>query len=155
MQTRFAIVPSPAIGYHFHMLFTLNLSHPITYRPQEHHAGEIFTLEKGSEFTFCCRYRYEDVFLTLEKKWCGFRSPYTQKEKEMVEDGLTPPPRDGYTLSIPEGKYSLLQIPAPEDEKEILRQARTLPVSKSEGDLYIRFFKENDFESVMQIFLPL
>ena len=137
------------------MLFTLNLSHPITYRPQEHHAGEIFTLKKGSEFTFCCRYRYEDVFLTLEKKWCGFRSPYTQKEKEMVEDGLTPPPRDGYTLSIPEGKYSLLQIPAPEDEKDILRQARTLPVSKSEGVLYIRFFKENDFESVMQIFLPL
>ena len=73
----------------------------------------------------------------------------------MVEGGLTPPQRDGYTLSIPEGKYSLLQIPAPEDEKEILRQARTLPVSKSEGDLYIRFFKENDFESVMQIFLPL
>lgn len=142
------------ISYHFPMLFTLNLIIPLTYKEEEHSIDEIFTLETGSEFTYCCRFFYDDVFLRLEKKWCGFRSPYTQEEKDLVESGYPPAARKGYNLSIPAGKYSLLQAPVCEDEKEILQLVKTLPLYRMEGELYIRFYKEKDFESVMQIFLP-
>lgn len=137
------------------MLFTLNLSLPLTYKAEEHSIEEIYDLKPGSEFTYCCRFFYDDVFLRLEKKWCGYHAPYTQEEKDLVEGGYPPPQRQGYNLCIPAGKYSLLQTGVCEDEKEILSLVKTLPLSRIEGEIYIRFYKEKEFEAVMQIFLPL
>lgn len=136
------------------MLFRLSLEQAITYEEGDYSFRDIDNAEAGSDLCFCFRYRYDDVFLNLEKLWSGLRTPFTDEEKKLIEAGFPAPERAGYGLQLPQGNYQMLQtIPAGtiQELKPVLASSLA---TRLEGLLYVRFFKENDFETVMQIFSP-
>ena len=94
------------------------------------------------------------MFLNLEKLWSGLRTPFTDEEKKLIEAGFPAPERAGYGLQLPQGNYQMLQtIPAGtiQELKPVLASSLA---TRLEDLVYVRFFKENDFETVMQIFSP-
>ena len=111
------------------MLFRLTLQNHMTYRPQEHEPGDFSSLPVGGEIAFACNFRYEDVIFTLDRIWCGERSPLSASEKALLENGDALPERPGYTLEIPAGNYSLLQLPPAEDLPSLRRAAISAAVS--------------------------
>ena len=135
------------------MLFRLTLQNHMTYRPQEHEPGDFSLLPVGGEIAFACNFRYEDVIFTLDRIWCGERSPLSASEKALLEKGDALPERPGYTLEIPAGNYSLLQLPPAEDLPSLRRAAISAAGTRRRGRLYVRFLRESVLECVMQIFV--
>ena len=97
---------------------------------------------------------YDDVIFRISRRWSAFRAPYSDDEKRIIEAGGIPPERSGYGLSIPAGDYSLLQTVPVEDEKKLRSVAMTIAGRYRCGTMYVRMFKENPLECVMQIFVP-
>ena len=103
------VVPAGESEYALAMLFSLNLSNPISYIRQDHGLGDILDMIPGSEVCFCYDFGYDDVIFRISRRWSAFRAPYSDDEKRIIEAGGIPPERCGYGLSIPAGDYSLLQ----------------------------------------------
>lgn len=136
------------------MIFSLNLTHEITYKEEEINFSTIDDMAIGSETCFCYHFYFEDVFLKTDLIWSGTRKPLTKKEKEIIESGFPPIPRDDEHLFIPVGKYSLLQTIPFDDKSKLIRSILPFTSKKQEGKLYVRFVKENVLECVMQLFFP-
>jgi len=97
----------------------------------------------------------DDVLLKKELLWSGSRAPLTKREKNLIEAGFPLEPREGEDLSIPDGKYQMLQtIPV---EKSSALDPLVLPFIAQNGDgtVFVRFFRENEIETVMQLFFPI
>ena len=133
------------------MLFTVNLLNAMEYRKDNPSLDSIEAMEAGSETVFCFRHGYDDVIFTLDLLWSGSREPWTAEEKALIDRGLPSPHREGYGLQIPAGRYRLLQCMPVADEKELRRIAMPFAGTRSTGTLYVRFLKENAFETVMQL----
>ena len=86
-----------------------------------------------------------------EKKIKRWNMP---KEKDIIESGFPPLPRDDEHLFIPVGRYSLLQTVPAVSEGELSRHILPFSASRQEGTVYVRFIKENELECVMQLFFP-
>lgn len=136
------------------MIFTLNLSHEITYKEETIYFDTIEGLAVGSETCFCYHFYFDDVCLRTDLIWSGSRKPLTKKEKDIIESGFPPLPRDDENLFIPVGRYSLLQTLPVSDKSKLTRVILPFTSKKQEGKLYVRFIKENVLECVMQLFFP-
>ncbi len=137
------------------MIFTLNLSNEITYKESDIHFDDIYAYPAGSETCFAYRFFLNDVLLEKELLWSGSRAPLSKREKDIVEAGFPLGPREEETLSIPAGKYQMMQtIPV---EKSSQLDSIVLPFIAQNGDsvVFIRFFRENEIETVMQLFFPI
>ncbi len=135
------------------MLFSLTLSNAISYKKTEKKESAIYCMERGSELCICLHCFYSDVIFKKEEVWRGERSAYTEEEKRLVESGVRPPEREGYDLSIPEGFYTVYQG-LPCEGKELDRLIFSLAGVMSDTLIYARLYRENDFETVFQLFLP-
>lgn len=135
------------------MLFSLTLQNPIAYRQAEHCLDDIFNLPAGSEICFCFSFHYEDVIFTLEPLWSGEREPATEEEKKMIEKGLPVPPRPGHDRSIPPGRYILVQTLPSQTMEELRLACFQAAGTMRSGCIHVRYLKENDFETVMQLFV--
>ena len=78
----------------------------------------------------------------------------TPEEKKLIEAGFPAPERAGYSLQLPQGNYQMLQTMPAGTIQELKPVLASSLATRLEGLLYVRFFKENDFETVMQIFSP-
>lgn len=136
------------------MIFTLNLSHEITYKEETIYFDTIEGLDIGSETCFCYHFYFDDVCLRTDLIWSGSKKPLTKKEKDIIESGFPPLPRDDENLFIPVGRYSLLQTLPVSDKSKLTRVILPFTSKKQEGKLYVRFIKENVLECVMQLFFP-
>lgn len=138
------------------MLFTVNLASPLTYKAEDNDFSSIHSRPAGSELCYCYRFYYEnDALFALEKLWSGSRTPLSDEEKNVIESGLPALPRPGYDRTVAPGRYRMLQTVPAEDEAMLRKAAFCAAADKREGLMYVRFFKENEFETVMQIFIPL
>ena len=136
------------------MIFTLNLSHEITYKEETIDFSTIDNMDVGSETCFCYHYYFDDVFLKTDLIWSGTRKPLTKKEKDIIESGFPPLPRDDENLFIPVGRYSLLQTIPVSDKAMLTKSILPFKTKKQEGKVYVRFVKGNVLECVMQLFFP-
>lgn len=136
------------------MIFSLTLSYELTYREDAVSFETIDSMPVGSETCFAYDFRFDDVFIRTDLIWSGTRKPLTKKEKEIIESGFPPLPREDEHLFIPEGKYALLQSVPVSRESELARHILPFTSTRQEGRVYVRFIKENELECVMQLFFP-
>jgi len=137
------------------MIFTLNLSNEITYKKSDLKFSDIYAFPAGSETCFAYKYYLEDVLLEKELLWSGSREPLSPREKELVEAGFPIAARDEEDLSLPSGKYQLLQTLPLENSSELDRLLLPFTLQGGDGVVYVRFFRENEIETVMQLFFPI
>ena len=136
------------------MVFSLNLSYELTYREAPVNFETIDSLPVGSETCFRYHFFFDDVFIRTKLIWSGTRKPLSKKEKDIIESGFPPLPRDDEHLFIPVGRYSMLQTVPAVSEGELSRHILPFSASRQEGTVYVRFIKENELECVMQLFFP-
>lgn len=138
------------------MIFNLNLTTELTYRPDTCSFKDIYSSGKaGSEECFYCHYSFEDVLLQIDILWSGSRAPYTDREKKIIESGLPVPPRDDEKLFIPKGAYRLLQTLPVETLDELKKVLLPFTAEQQDGYFYLRFYRESEIECVMQLFFPV
>lgn len=137
------------------MIFNLNLTTELTYRPESCSFTDIQMSGKaGCEICFYCHYTFEDVLLRIDILWSGAREPYTAKEKKIIESGLPVPPRDEEKLFIPKGQYRMLQTVPVETQEELKKVLLPFTAEQQDGYFYLRFYRESAIECVMQLFFP-
>lgn len=135
----------------------LNLSQPLTY---EQKTQSFLSLIKnitsdptGSDKVIIFDYEIRDEEIILTKLNSGIKTPYSEEEKKEIEKGNRPPKRENENLIISQGSYDFFQLPLSETEKELgINIFKTCP--SFSGIAYVRLFKENAFETVMQILYP-
>lgn len=137
------------------MIFTLNLSNEITYKESNIRFDDIYSYPAGSETCFAYRFHMDDVLLKKELLWSGSRAPLTKREKDLIEAGFPLGPRDGEDLSIPEGKYQMMQTIPVEKCSELDPLVLPFIAQNGDGTVFVRFFRENEIETVMQLFFPI
>ena len=82
------------------------------------------------------------------------KDPYTEDERKRIERGESIEQKDDETFVIPDGPYIFEQIPFLPEERELIRVL--LPyLSKTETEVYVRIYKENMLETVMQLLFPI
>lgn len=137
----------------------LNLFNPLTYKREEFTFNsllkKILLSPKGSDSFILYSFSYEDCGCTFKKLDSGFKTPLTHEEKERIESGHTPIIRDDEDTSIPSGKYLFEQYPDLSEEELLPITFASITAAKGGEDiLYIRLYKENELECVMQAFRP-
>lgn len=135
----------------------LTLVYPLTYKPTDINYDEalktIYSAPIGSDMVF--RYSYEilDEEILINHLSSGEKIPLTQEEKSVIESGLPPLKRDGEITFIQAGKYSFSQLP-PANAEADLHLLIFGECEKTKGEIFIRLFKENTIEVIMQFFYP-
>ena len=66
-----------------------------------------------------------------------------------------PDPCPGNSIALKEGSYLFTQMPVPENASDISRLLMPFLRNSMKGKVYVRLYKENMLECVMQFFLPL
>ena len=94
---------------------------------------------------------FTDESFSLRFIRSGEKDPYSNKEKALIEQGVDIGARDGETISIPSGSYEFIQLPVLFSEKELPKLV--LPFSAHARKIYVRLFKENMLETVMQLLI--
>lgn len=138
----------------------LTLQQPITYKQSEKDfdliASTFHSRPIGSDACICFHYQVADETLKIDTIWCGEKDPFSVEEKQAIEAGHPIAPRAEETLSLPPGPYTFDQCIPLESLTDI--PAFLLPYIMQNGmmagDVYIRFFKENILEEIMQCFFP-
>lgn len=137
----------------------LTLTNPLTYKPKEMEFNAmlrfILLAPVGTDAFIRFRFSFSDSGATFERMESGYKEPLTEKEKAETEAGLRPKIRDGETLSIPVGTYYFEQYPDLSEEKLLTRTLSALLSVGSGDEIYVRLFKENMLECVMQGFRAL
>lgn len=137
----------------------LNLFNPLTYKREDFSFNQmlkkILLSEKGSDSFILYSFSYSDDGCRLKKLDSGFKTPLTDKEKERIESGHSPIIREDENTSIPEGKYYFEQYPDLSEEELLPLTFASITAAKGGEDrLYVRLYKENELECVMQAFRP-
>ncbi len=136
---------------------TLNLISPIYYFPVSLSLGEaVSSADKkaiGYDAVIEFAYSFKDEKLSISTIGSGERDGYTEEERKIIEAGGSIKRKDGESVEIPSGKYLFEQLPFIPEENEIPRII--LPYLKDrEGRFYIRIYKENILECVLQLLFP-
>ena len=134
----------------------LNLLTDLRYHPFEGGAEElgrqVFRGEAGTDGLLHIAFIYSDDF-SFKIVSCGFRLPYTEEEKRILESGEALPLKADETVILPAGRY-LFSQQAPFDSMDDLRRS-LLPWCGLSKHCYARLFKENALHEVLQLFVPL
>ena len=136
----------------------LNLSSPIylenTKLSLDGLISRSSSMEKGYEATVLFRIECDNESITLSQLGAGERNGYTEEEKQKIENGEMPEKKESEDFLIPSGMYLFEQLPFLPDEKDLPRIL--LPyISKEDMRVYVRIYKENVLETVMQLLFPI
>jgi hypothetical protein len=135
----------------------LTLSNPLTYRSSDHGYDSavkaVYHADTGTDAVLLYNYEIRDESVYLSLSGAGMKTPLSDKEKKVIESGLTPLVREEEDFFIPAGTYSFSQM-APVEAKSDLPLLIYADCTKDKGKVYIRLFKENAFETVMQFLFP-
>lgn len=96
---------------------------------------------------------FSDEMLSIRAVRTGEKAPYTAEEKRLIEQGIDIGAREGESFSIPAGSYDFIQLPVIFGEADLPRIL--LPYATGERKAFIRLFKENIIETVMQLLIGL
>ena len=136
----------------------LNLSSPIylenTKLSLDGLISRSSSMEKGYEATVLFRIECDNESITLSQLGAGERNGYTEEEKQKIENGEMPERKEREDFLIPSGMYLFEQLPFLPDEKDLPRIL--LPyISREDMRAYVRIYKENVLETVMQLLFPI
>ena len=136
----------------------LNLSSPIylenTKLSLDGLISRSSSMEKGYEATVLFRIECDNESITLSQLGEGERNGYTEEEKQKIENGEMPERKESEDFLIPSGMYLFEQLPFLPDEKDLPRIL--LPyISREDMRVYVRIYKENVLETVMQLLFPI
>ena len=96
----------------------------------------------------------ENESMTLSRIEGGERNGYTEEEKRRIESGMKLERKAEEDFMIPVGTYLFQQLPYLPSENELPRII--LPyVRESNLHAYVRIYKENVLETVMQLLFPI
>ncbi len=131
-------------------IFKLTLSSPVYYIKTDKSFSslfeDLFKKERGYDFALLYEFYINDevLHLSLIDKGIHEHAHTLEEEKD---------PDPGNTFSIQKGDYIFTQTIPLERESDIKRSLLPLIGNLKKGKAYIRFFKENQFETVMQFFI--
>lgn len=136
----------------------LNLSSPIYLESTKLSLDGLISrsssMEKGYEATVLFRIECDNESITLSQLGEGERNGYTEEEKQKIENGEMPERKESEDFLIPSGMYLFEQLPFLPDEKDLPRIL--LPyISREDMRVYVRIYKENVLETVMQLLFPI
>lgn len=136
----------------------LNLSSPIYLESTKLSLDGLISrsssMEKGYEATVLFRIECNNESITLSQLGAGERNGYTEEEKQKIENGEMPERKESEDFLIPSGMYLFEQLPFLPDEKDLPRIL--LPyISREDMRVYVRIYKENVLETVMQLLFPI
>lgn len=136
----------------------LNLSSPIYLESTKLSLDGLISrsssMEKGYEATVLFRIECDNESITLSQLGAGERNGYTEEEKQKIENGEMPERKESEDFLIPSGMYLFEQLPFLPDEKNLPRIL--LPyISREDMRVYVRIYKENVLETVMQLLFPI
>lgn len=136
----------------------LNLSSPIYLESTKLSLDGLISrsssMEKGYEATVLFRIESDNESITLSQLGAGERNGYTEEEKQKIENGEMPERKESEDFLIPSGMYLFEQLPFLPDEKDLPRIL--LPyISREDMRVYVRIYKENVLETVMQLLFPI
>lgn len=136
----------------------LNLSSPIYLESTKLSLDGLISrsssMEKGYEATVLFRIECDNESITLSQLGAGERNGYTEEEKQKIENGEMPERKESEDFLIPSGMYLFEQLPFLPDEKDLPRIL--LPyISREDMRAYVRIYKENVLETVMQLLFPI
>ena len=136
----------------------LNLSSPIYLESTKLSLDGLISrsssMEKGYEATVLFRIECDNESITLSQLGAGERNGYTEEEKQKIENGEMPERKESEDFFIFSGMYLFEQLPFLPDEKDLPRIL--LPyISREDMRVYVRIYKENVLETVMQLLFPI
>ena len=136
----------------------LNLSSPIYLESTKLSLDGLISrsssMEKEYEATVLFRIECDNESITLSQLGAGERNGYTEEEKQKIENGEMPERKESEDFLIPSGMYLFEQLPFLPDEKDLPRIL--LPyISREDMRVYVRIYKENVLETVMQLLFPI
>lgn len=110
--------------------------------------NRLFKEDPGFETLSVYEFSFSDEGLKLANTENGmkFGPPSLEPQKD---------PCPGKSLKLAEGSYLFSQMPIPENEAEAKRLLMPFVRNAMKGKVFVRFYKENILECVMQFFLPL
>ena len=138
----------------------LELFNPLTYRRTETGFNELIrtmlTAPTGTDSFIRYDFTFTDAGAEFRASDSGMKSPLSDEEKKRIESGLSPLVRDDEDTAIPAGRYAFEQFPDLAEESGLtMTLAGLLSVRGAENSIYVRLYKENVLELVMQAFRPL
>lgn len=137
----------------------LLLANPLTYKEEEFDFNgllrKILLSPAGTDGFIHFKFVFSDSGAMFSRLSSGIKSPMTEEEKETIEHGLTPIIRSDEKVSIPAGKYYFEQYPDLSEEQLLTRTLASLISIGSGNEIYVRLYKENFLETVMQAFRPI
>ena len=133
-------------------VLSLTLSSPIYYLPVSESfdslTGRLYKEKRGYDFIIEYHFSFSDELFSLQQKRRGIPAhPHTLSKEE--------DPNPGISFSLSEGTYLFSQLVPLEKEEDIKRALLPFVGSKKEGVVFVRYFKETQFEIVMQFLMPL
>ena len=133
----------------------LNLISAMHYRPSEKTLDGLLAgidaEERGYDAFIGYSLSFSGDSLSIIQVESGEKAPYSEEERSLIEQGTDIGARDGETISIPSGSYEFIQLPVLFSEKELPKLV--LPFSAHARKIYVRLFKENMLETVMQLLI--
>ena len=110
--------------------------------------SRIYKEEPGFETISIYEFEFGDEGLKLSNTENGFK--LGQPSLEPQED-----PCPGSSISLGKGSYLFSQMPVAESAAETTRLLMPFLRNSMKGRVYVRLYKENMLECVMQFFLPI
>lgn len=139
------------------LVMNLTLSNSLTYKETnlsyKTSLDTIYSSEIGTDHILYYHYEIEDEKIVLKLIASGIKTPLSQEEKDTIESGLEPLKREEEKLIVKNGSYYFVQT-SPVENEELLAFLLFTESQSSSGKVYIRFFKENQLEVVMQFLFP-
>lgn len=133
----------------------MNLLTDLCYRPftdgAERLRDAVYKGEAGTDGLIHIAFLYSDD-ISLQELSCGFRLPYTEEEKRLIESGETLPEKEDETIHLPSGHYIFSQT-IPFTDMESLK-VTLLPWCGISNHCYVRLFNESLTHKVSQLFIP-
>ena len=138
----------------------LELFNPLTFRRTGTGFNELIrtmlTAPTGTDSFIRYDFTFSDSGAVFTYTDSGIKTPLSDEEKERIESGLTPLVRDDEDTAIPAGKYAFEQYPDLAEESLLtMALAGLIGLGGCRDSIYVRLYKENALELVMQAFRPL
>lgn len=137
----------------------LTLAHPLTYHREKFGFNELIRImlsePAGTDSFIKFKVSYKDAGAVFEYLDSGKKTPLTKEEKDRIESGFSPIIRSTDDTEIPAATYYFEQFPDLSEESLLTITLSGLLSRKSNSDIvYLRLYKENVLELIMQGFRP-
>ncbi|MFA6688027.1 MAG: hypothetical protein ACOX6K_00685 [Sphaerochaetaceae bacterium] len=116
----------------------------------------------GSEACLACRYGASDDGILFSVQTAGWSNPPDEAIRKAVEQGETVPVPEASRIafSIPASDYRFTQLPWTPERTSLVQAllpffAAPEGASPGSGPFYIRMIKEKEFETTVQLLIPL